>query len=144
MNKTRKKINQRVCYNRIWSWSPMLCEKHGPQASVTTKTSAFGLSFCLPSPSGHVFHTAWETMIKSYNKSHSGEPSLLLFPPFWLMLWILNSEHMVAKTKWLPFYKQHLQMHFCSLIPEIDDILIHNFWQKYYCIICNFSWSFYS
>ena len=68
MNKTKKKINQWACYNRIWSWSPMPCEKHGPRASVTTKTSAFGLGFCLLSPSGHVFHTAWETMIKSYNK----------------------------------------------------------------------------
>ena len=63
----KKKINQWACYNRIWSWSPMPCEKHGPRASVTTKTSAFGLGFCLLSPSGHVFHTAWETMIKSYN-----------------------------------------------------------------------------
>ena len=27
---------------------------------------AFGLGFCLLSPSGHVFHTTWETMIKSY------------------------------------------------------------------------------
>ena len=44
----------------------MPCEKHGPRASVTTKTSACGLGFCLLSPSGHVFHTAWETMIKSY------------------------------------------------------------------------------
>ena len=67
MNKTRKKIDQQACYNRIWSWSPMPCEKHGPRASVTTKTSAFGLGFCLLSPSGHVFHTARETMIKSYN-----------------------------------------------------------------------------
>ena len=33
-----------------------------------TKTSAFGLGFCLLSPSGHVFHTAWETMIESYSK----------------------------------------------------------------------------
>ena len=69
MNNTWKKINQRACYNSIWSWSPMPCEKHGPRASVTTKTSAFGLGFCLLSPSGHVFHTAWETMIKSYNKT---------------------------------------------------------------------------
>ena len=67
MNKTKKKINQWPCYNRIWSWSPMLCEKHGPRVSVTTKTLAFGLGFCLLRPSGHVFHTAWETMIKSYN-----------------------------------------------------------------------------
>ena len=55
MNKTQKIINQRACYNRIWSWSPVPCEKHGPRASVTTKTSAFGLGFCLLSPSGHVF-----------------------------------------------------------------------------------------
>ena len=46
----------------------MPCEKHGPRASVTTKTSAFGLGFCLLSPSGHVFHTARETMIKSYTQ----------------------------------------------------------------------------
>ena len=59
--------NKSACYNRIWSWSPMPCEKHGPRASVTAKNSAFGLGFCLRSPSGHVFHTAGETMIKSYN-----------------------------------------------------------------------------
>ena len=46
----------------------MQCEKHGPWASVSTKTSAFGLGFCPLSPSGHVFHTTWETMIKTYNK----------------------------------------------------------------------------
>ena len=40
-----KKICQRACYNRIWSWSPMPCEKHGRRASVTTKASAFGLGF---------------------------------------------------------------------------------------------------
>ena len=68
-----EKINQWACYNRIWSWSPMLCEKHGPRAAVTTKTLAFGLGFCLLSPSGHVFHTTWESMIKSYNKQ---------WPPF--------------------------------------------------------------
>ena len=65
----KKKINQWACYNRILSWSPMPCEKHGPRASVPTKTWAFGLGFCLLSPSGHVFHTAWETMIKSYTTS---------------------------------------------------------------------------
>ena len=49
---------------RIWSWSPMSYEKHGPLASVTTKTSAEFL--LLLRPEGHVFHTTWETMIKSY------------------------------------------------------------------------------
>ena len=87
MNKTCKKINQRACYNSIWSWSPMPCEKHGPRASVTTKTSAFGLGFCLLSPSGHVFHTAWETMIKSYStvyaKNHAECRQIVaLEPPY--------------------------------------------------------------
>ena len=80
--KWKKKINQWACYNRIWSWSPMQCEKHDPGASVTTKTSAFGLGFCLLSPSGHVFHTAWETMIKSYIIAYN--------VPGWLLKW-LNS-----------------------------------------------------
>ena len=35
--------------------------KHGKNQSAS------GLVFCLLSPSGHVFHTTWETMIKSYN-----------------------------------------------------------------------------
>ena len=39
-----------------------------PLASVMTKTSVFSLGFCLLSPSGQVFNSAWETMIKSYNK----------------------------------------------------------------------------
>ena len=59
-------INQRACYNRSWSWSSVLCEKHGPQASVTKKTEAEAWGFCLLSSSGHVFHMAWKTMIKSY------------------------------------------------------------------------------
>ena len=71
MNKTWKKINQRACYNRIWSWSPVPCEKHGSWASVTTKTEAEGRGFCLLSPSGHVFHTARQTMIKSDNACSS-------------------------------------------------------------------------
>ena len=40
--------------------------KTWPSGLSNEKTSAFGLGFCLLSPSGHVFHTAWETMIKSY------------------------------------------------------------------------------
>ena len=43
-----QKINQRACYNRIWSWSPMPCEKHGPRDSVDKnrgrKTWPSGLS----------------------------------------------------------------------------------------------------
>ena len=42
-------------YCRIWSWSSMPCEKHGPRASVTTKTSAFCPGFYLLRPSSHIF-----------------------------------------------------------------------------------------
>ena len=41
MNKNTEKIIQRACYNRIWSWSPMPCEKHGPRASVRKKNLFF-------------------------------------------------------------------------------------------------------
>ena len=47
----------------------MACEKHSPRASVTTKTSALGLGFCLLSPEGHVFHKVRKTMIKSYSRA---------------------------------------------------------------------------
>ena len=41
--------------------------KTWPSGLSDEKTMAEGLDFCLLSPSGHVFHTAWDTMIKSYN-----------------------------------------------------------------------------
>ena len=44
-----EKINQQACYNRIWSWSPMPCEKYGPRDSVDKNRG--------------------RTMIKSYNTS---------------------------------------------------------------------------
>ena len=43
--------------------------KTWPSSLSNDITSAEGLGFCLLSPSGHVFHTARETMIKSYNQS---------------------------------------------------------------------------
>ena len=52
----------------MWSWSPMPCEKHGPWASVTTKTSGFVYWV----PRAMFFYTAWETMIKSYISCHTG------------------------------------------------------------------------
>ena len=51
---------------RIWSWSPMPCEKHGPRDSVDKNRGRSPRFFSLLRPEGHVFHTAWETMIKSY------------------------------------------------------------------------------
>ena len=51
---------------RIWSWSPMQCEKHGPRDSVDKNRGRRPRFLSLLRPKGHVFHTAWETMIKSY------------------------------------------------------------------------------
>ena len=51
---------------RIWSWSPMPCEKHGPRDSVDKNRGRRPRFLSYLRPEGHVFHTAWETMIKSY------------------------------------------------------------------------------
>ena len=51
---------------RIWSWSPVPCEKHGPRDSVDKNRGRRPRFLSLLRPEGHVFHTAWETMIKSY------------------------------------------------------------------------------
>ena len=51
---------------RIWSWSPMLCEKHGPRDLVDINRGWRPRFLSLLRPEGRVFHTAWETMIKSY------------------------------------------------------------------------------
>ena len=109
------KINQWACYNRIWSWSPMACETHGTRASVTTKTSAFGLGFCLLSPSGHVFHTAWETMIKSYNKALSWLLRTLTFR----IIWIYQSMQRLS----LPLYNTWIHtQHDCP--SHMNSILL--------------------
>ena len=51
---------------RIWSWSPVPCEKHGPRDSVDKNRGRRPRFLSLLRPEGHVFHTAWETMIKCY------------------------------------------------------------------------------
>ena len=56
----------RVIGCRIWSWSPMPCEKHGPRDSVDKNRGRRPRFLSLLRPEGHVFHTAWETLIKSY------------------------------------------------------------------------------
>ena len=55
-----------MIYCRIWSWSPVLCEKHGPRDSVDKNRGRRPRFLSLLRPEGHVFHTARETMIKSY------------------------------------------------------------------------------
>ena len=62
-----EKINQRSCYNRIWSWSSVPCEKHGPRASVTTKHRPSLSVFVYWVPRAMFF--SWEIMIKSNNSS---------------------------------------------------------------------------
>ena len=54
---------------RIWSWSPMPCKKHGPRDSVDKNRGRRLRFLSLLRPEGHVFHTAWETMIKSYHST---------------------------------------------------------------------------
>ena len=51
---------------RIWSWSPVPCEKHDPRDSVDKKRGRRLRFLLLLRPEGHVFHMAQETMIKSY------------------------------------------------------------------------------
>ena len=51
---------------RIWSWSPMPCKKYRPRDSVDKNRGRRPRFLSLLRPEGHAFHTAWETMIKSY------------------------------------------------------------------------------
>ena len=67
-----EKINQWACYNSIWSWSPMPCEKHGSGLS-NDKNLGIRPRFLSTESLGPCFHTAWETMIKSYNHRFSIE-----------------------------------------------------------------------
>ena len=118
VSKAWKKINQRACYNRIWSWSPVPCEKHGPRASVTTKTSAFGLGFCLLSPSGHVFHTARETMIKSYIPS---QPPMQKVFFQWHTQYDPTMKHSHCETV---YAKELFQWLFFELAPSLQILSI--------------------
>ena len=54
-----------MCYS-IWSWSPMPSEKHGPRDSVDKNQRQKPKVFFLLRPDDHVFHTAWEAIIRSY------------------------------------------------------------------------------
>ena len=96
----------------------MPCEKHGPRASVTTKTSAFGLGFCLLSPSGHVFHTAWETMIKSYNNIHLIKTTIVLGKVIQICLPWNQLSHDKYDISWIIFHQ-----HICIFICIYLDLL---------------------
>ena len=102
---------------RIWSWSPVPCEKHGPRDSVDKNRGQRPRFLSLLRPEGHVFHTAWETMIKCYYStladwlfsmfySHKYEFLCFKMGNFWLTSWLLGKSHccygLVAKGhKWI-------------------------------------------
>ena len=63
---------------RIWSCSLVPCEKHGPRDSVDKIRGRRPRFLSLLRPEGYVFHTARETMIKSYYNTLA----FLFFPCF--------------------------------------------------------------
>ena len=71
---------------KIWSWSPVPCEKHGPRDSGDKNRGRRPRFFSLLRPEGHVFHTAWETMIKSY---HCTLADWFFFRVLVTQIWIL-------------------------------------------------------
>ena len=97
---------------RIWSWSPMPCEKHGPRDSVDKNRGRRPRFLSLLRPEGHVFHTAWETMIKFYYSTLTDlfflrfirmnmNFSALNWGDFWLTSWLLWKLH-CCYMDWLP------------------------------------------
>ena len=79
------------------------CEKHGPRVSVKAKTSTF-LGVLLLIPSGYVFDTAWQTMIKSYNISYPGNSGKLEASRYGFRfarsLWTLTKAHRLHYQRW--------------------------------------------
>ena len=56
-----EKDGSNMKWDMVYQVSIMDCNamlKHGPQASVTTSTSAYGLRFVYLIPSGHIFNIA--------------------------------------------------------------------------------------
>ena len=82
---------------RIWSWSPMPCEKHGPRDSVDKNRGRRPRFLSLLRPEGHVFHTAWETMIKSYYST----------PADWFFLCFIHVNMNFDALKWAIFGSLH-------------------------------------
>ena len=82
---------------RIWSWSPVLCEKHGPRDSVDKNRGRRPKFLSLLRPEGHVFHTARETMIKSYYSTLSDR----FFPCF------IHINMNFSALKWAIFGSLH-------------------------------------
>ena len=84
-------------YCRIWLWSPMPCEKHGPRDSVDKNRGQRPRFLSLLRPEGHVFHTAWETMIKSYYSTLAD----------WFFLCFIHMNMNFSALKWAIFGSLH-------------------------------------
>ena len=105
-------------YCRIWSWSAVPCEKHGPRDSVDKNRGRRPRFLSLLRPEGHVFHTALETMIKSYYSTLAD----WIFPcfihinmNFSALKWAILAHFMVAREIALLLWTgcQETQMNDC-------------------------------
>ena len=79
---------------RIWSWSPMPCVKHGPRDSVDKNRGRRPRFLSLLRPEGHVFHTAWDAMIKSCYNTLTDWFCFVLFTESWIL--VLSNGQFVA------------------------------------------------
>ena len=107
----------------IWSWSPMPCEKHGPRNSVTTNPR--------PSASVLVFHTAWETMMKSYiivqAPVYSGQatvwsPDSRQTRSIWWMLCIGSLRHQVINSRDIDCVKWYCYCFPCRWVSRTSTV----------------------
>ena len=113
---------------RIWSLCSMPCEKHGPRESVNKNRGQRPMFLPLLSPEGHFFHTARETVIKSYYStltiwlffsfySQKYEFQCLKIDNLWLISWLLRKWYcgyeLVAKGhKWIIVVKLEYLLYF--------------------------------
>ena len=92
---------------RIWSWSPMPCEKRGPKDSVSRRKRGRRPRFLSSlRPEGHVIQTAWETMIKSYYSTLADRFFPVLYSHKYEFQWLLGNSYcyygLVAKRhRWI-------------------------------------------
>ena len=121
-----------IVYCRIWSWSPVLCEKHGPRDSVDKNRGRRPRFLSLLRPEGHVFHTARETMIKSYYSTLADwffSCFMHINMNFSALKWALLAQFMVARGSALLLWTccQRTQMNNChenlnTCVNELNGI----------------------
>ena len=96
-------------------------------ASVTTKTSAFGLGFCLLSPTGHVFHTARENMIKSYNSFPPGQNGCHFADDIFRCIFVSEKICILIEIS-LKFVSKGPMMHVCG--TRGDELIAQGTWKR--------------